>query len=239
MSIGYKIRLLREKHGLKQINLANVLQVSPQAVSKWERGANCPDMAQLVKIARLFNASADYLLGITKAENGVFEASVLCSGIAGFARRSVSMNAHDLAAHINGIFYHLTESALKFDGIPVKYVGDGFLCFFSGPDHADRAIEAAVHGKRVVDREDLAMAIHTGDIYLGLVGHPNYAMRDIMGETVNRAFLMLEWIIKHSRSRVGASDRTIAAAVKPLKAELHGNVVIDLMGEMADVYDIL
>jgi transcriptional regulator with XRE-family HTH domain len=38
MGIGQTIRLLREKHGFKQINLANALQVSPQAVSKWERG---------------------------------------------------------------------------------------------------------------------------------------------------------------------------------------------------------
>ena len=63
--IGSRLRLLREKHGLKQVNLANALQVTPQAVSKWEKGANLPDVHVLTKIARLFDVSTDYILGLT------------------------------------------------------------------------------------------------------------------------------------------------------------------------------
>ena len=194
MEIGQKIRALREKHGLKQINLANALQVSPQAVSKWERGAASPETPLLMKIARLFDVSTDYLLGITDFESGVFEATVFCSGITQFERRSISMNSRELADYANVLFYHLTESVLKFDGVPVKYVGDGFLCFFSGPAHADRALSAAIHAKKAIHQQDLVIALNSGDIYLGRVGHPDYAARDIVGEAVNRAFLIMGWI---------------------------------------------
>lgn len=214
LDVGYKILLLRKKHGLKQINLANAMQVSPQAVSKWEHGANCPDISQLVKIAKLFNVSTDFLFGVTDAQNGVFEATVFCTGVTRFARRSISMASKNLANYVNGLLYQLTESVLKFDGIPIKYVGDGFLCFFFCADHADRAIKAAIYAKKVIFREDLVIAVHSGEIYLGIVGHPNYAMRDIVGESVNRAFLMLEWISNHCTSGIGATGTTVDLATK-------------------------
>jgi len=129
MDLGQKIRILREKHGLKQINLANALQVSPQAVSKWEKGANSPDLPALMKMARFFDVSTDYLLGLTDRESGTFDATVFCSGMNRFARFSMSVNSREIADHANVIFYHLTESVLKYDGIPVKYVGGWFFMF--------------------------------------------------------------------------------------------------------------
>jgi class 3 adenylate cyclase len=238
MDMGRTIRLLRERHGFKQVNLANALQVSPQAVSKWEKGANLPDVGQLLKISRLFDVSVDYLLGATDAESGIFEATVLCTGVARFAQRSAAVGPRDVAEYINGLFYHLTESALRFDGIPVKYVGDGFLCFFSGPDHADRAIDAAKQARKVVYQQDLAIAINTGEIYLGLVGHPHYAMRDIIGATVNRAFLVLGWVSENCPSRVGATESTINRAERACDTVRHPGVKIDLIGEKVDLFEI-
>jgi len=238
METGQKIRELREKHGLKQINLANALQVSPQAVSKWERGAACPETGLLMKIARLFNVSTDYLLGITDVESGVFEATVFCSGITHFEHRSISMNSRELADYANVLFYHLTESVLKFDGVPVKYVGDGFLCFFSGPTHADRALDAAIHAKRVLRHEDLVIALNSGDIYLGRVGHPDYAVRDIVGEAVNRAFLIMGWISANCPSGIGAAETVIKRANKSFDATLHPAAVIDLIQDPVNIYEI-
>jgi transcriptional regulator with XRE-family HTH domain len=239
MDIGKTIRLLRERHGLKQINLANALQVSSQAVSKWERCANYPDIETLKKIADLFDVSSDYLLGITDIPNGIFEATVFCTGIARFARRSLATNSRDVAEYINGVFYHLTESVLKYDGVPVKYVGDGFLCFFSGADHADRAIEAAKHAKNVIYQKDLTISINTGEIYLGLVGHPNYATRDIVGATVNHAFLVLGWISSNCISGIGATEAVIKKAKKTYNTLHHQDVKIDLVEKKIDLYEII
>ena len=69
-------RQQREKLGLKQHDLAHALQVSPQAVSKWERGENAPDIALLIPLAKLLGISTDSLLGYNEGEADVFEATV-------------------------------------------------------------------------------------------------------------------------------------------------------------------
>jgi len=238
MDVGSKIRFLREKHGLKQINLANALQVSPQAVSKWEKGANLPDIPILLKIAKLFDVTTDYLLGATEAGSGVFEATVFCSGITRFAQRSISMNSKEMADYTNVLFYHLTESVLKFDGVPVKYVGDGFLCFFSGPDHADRALRSAIYAKKVIYQKELVISLNTGSIYLGMIGHPQYAFRDIVGETINRAFLIIEWISKNCPSGIGATEAVIKRVNQSFDTMLHHGIRIPLIDEVVDIYEI-
>lgn len=239
MEVGNKIRFLREQRGLKQINLADALQVSPQAVSKWERDANYPDITILLKIAQFFDVSTDYLLGITDIRNGVFEATVFCSGVTYFAQRSASTHSKETADYVNVLFYHLTESVLKFDGVPVKYVGDGFLCFFSGPTHADRALQAAIHAKKVIFQKDLVIALNSGDIYLGLIGHPHYAMRDIIGETVNNAFIIMEWVSKHCLSGIGATETVMKRVKETYSTTLYPGVGTDLIKKTVDVYEIL
>ncbi len=238
MDIGLKIRLLREKHGLKQVNLANALQVTPQAVSKWEKGANLPDVEVLIKISRLFNVSADFLLGLTEAGSGVFEATVFCSGVTHFEKRSISMGSKELADYTNVLFYDLTESILKYDGIPVKYVGDGFLSFFSGIDHADRALNAAIHAKKVIYQKDLCITLNSGNIYMGLIGHPRYAARDIVGEAVNRAFLVMGWASRNCPSGVAATEAVMASAKGLFKTTRHTGVKIDLLDGQVDILEI-
>lgn len=238
MDVGSKIRFLRERHGLKQINLANALQVSPQAVSKWEKGANLPDIPILLRIAKLFDVTTDYLLGATDVGSGVFEATVFCSGITHFAQRSISMNSKEMADYTNVLFYHLTESVLKFDGVPVKYVGDGFLCFFSGPDHVDRALRSAIYAKKVIYQKELVISLNTGNIYLGMIGHPQYAFCDIVGETINRAFLVIEWISKNCSSGIGAPEAVIKRASQSFNTTLHPGVRIPLIDEVVDIYEI-
>jgi len=55
------IRLRKEK-GLTQADVAERLSVSPQAVSKWEKGDSFPDVSLLAPLARLFGVSVDELL---------------------------------------------------------------------------------------------------------------------------------------------------------------------------------
>lgn len=62
MQIGEKIRALRKERKRTQEQLAEALHVSPQAVSKWETGASCPDVEALPPIAAYFGVSIDELL---------------------------------------------------------------------------------------------------------------------------------------------------------------------------------
>ncbi|MBO4932018.1 MAG: helix-turn-helix transcriptional regulator [Clostridia bacterium] len=63
-NIGAKIAELRREHNMKQDELAEMLGVTPQAVSKWENGASMPDISLLPKIAQIFGVTIDDLFGV-------------------------------------------------------------------------------------------------------------------------------------------------------------------------------
>ena len=65
IKINEQIAFLRKQKGLTQEELASVLGVTNQAVSKWESAQCCPDIQLLPDIARLFDVSVDELLGYT------------------------------------------------------------------------------------------------------------------------------------------------------------------------------
>ena len=62
MTFGEKLLDLRRKNGMSQDTLADQLGVSRQAVSKWERDEAVPETDKIIRIARLFHVSTDYLL---------------------------------------------------------------------------------------------------------------------------------------------------------------------------------
>jgi len=63
-----RIKNLRKSRGITQEQLAGFLDISPQAVSRWETGASCPDIALLPQIAEFFGITTDELLGVNDAE---------------------------------------------------------------------------------------------------------------------------------------------------------------------------
>ncbi|CRZ33848.1 transcriptional regulator with XRE-family HTH domain [Herbinix hemicellulosilytica] len=62
MIFSEKLQLLRKNKGLTQEELAEKLDVSRQAVAKWESGQGYPDIANLIQISNLFNVTIDYLV---------------------------------------------------------------------------------------------------------------------------------------------------------------------------------
>ena len=69
IKINEQIVFLRKLNGLTQEDLANLLGISNQAVSKWETGHSCPDIQLLPKLAHIFNESIDKLLGYSSASS--------------------------------------------------------------------------------------------------------------------------------------------------------------------------
>lgn len=62
MILADKIMQLRKKNGWSQEELANQLNVSRQAVSKWESAQAAPDLSKVLAMSQLFGVTTDYLL---------------------------------------------------------------------------------------------------------------------------------------------------------------------------------
>ena len=90
MILADKIIDLRKKNGWSQEDLAEMLGVSRQAISKWEGAQSMPDMNRIIRLSEIFNVSTDFLL---KDDQEVAETSVVTydSGTEDFQIRPVSM----------------------------------------------------------------------------------------------------------------------------------------------------
>ena len=62
MNVSEKIRTLRKSKGMSQEELAGQVNISRQAVSRWENGTALPDADNIVQLSKLFGDTTDYLL---------------------------------------------------------------------------------------------------------------------------------------------------------------------------------
>lgn len=60
------LKFLRQEKGLGQVELSQKLGVSKGVISMWENGLREPTMSSLIILAKFFNVSIDYLVGIEK-----------------------------------------------------------------------------------------------------------------------------------------------------------------------------
>ena len=60
-----RLKELREEKGLSLKQLSKEIGISDVAIGRWERKARIPNIEALIVIAKYFNVSADYLLGLT------------------------------------------------------------------------------------------------------------------------------------------------------------------------------
>ena len=91
-TIGEMISSLRKEKGMTQNELAEKMNVTDKAVSKWERDLSCPDINTISKLANILDVSVDELLQAKKKENSntklkdlinlIFKAISLAMGIA-------------------------------------------------------------------------------------------------------------------------------------------------------------
>lgn len=70
--IGEKIAYYRKLNSMTQAELASKLNISTQAVSKWEQNITSPDIMLLPELAKIFDISIDELFGIKVNKEPVF-----------------------------------------------------------------------------------------------------------------------------------------------------------------------
>ena len=65
MNYYERLRCMREDNDLTQDDIANLLQTTRQQVSKWEIGTQMMGVDKYITLAKYYNVSVDYLLGLT------------------------------------------------------------------------------------------------------------------------------------------------------------------------------
>ena len=78
MDIGSNIRALRKERGMTQETLAEFLNVSVAAISKWETQRGIPELKMIINLATIFNVSLDRLIGY---ENIVNDLDYCCDNL--------------------------------------------------------------------------------------------------------------------------------------------------------------
>ena len=78
MNFSEKLSKLRKEKNYTQEQLAKLLGVSRQAVSKWESGTAYPETATLIEIGKLFDCSMDYLLKDEITDKTSVQDGILC-----------------------------------------------------------------------------------------------------------------------------------------------------------------
>ena len=77
--LAEKLYKLRKDRGLSQEKLAEQLNVSRQAISKWESGVAVPELEKLIVISNYFGVSVDYLLKEDEEMTGIVVGNNDCS----------------------------------------------------------------------------------------------------------------------------------------------------------------
>lgn len=62
MTLGKKLKEIRKSFGLSQDELAEMMHVSRQAITKWENDNGLPDVSNLQELSKVFGLTVDYLL---------------------------------------------------------------------------------------------------------------------------------------------------------------------------------
>ena len=93
-TLGTTISSLRKEKEMTQLELAEKMNVTDKAVSKWERDLSCPDVNTLPRLAEIFDVSVDELMQVKERSQGpdsekigkivnlIFKALALAMGVA-------------------------------------------------------------------------------------------------------------------------------------------------------------
>lgn len=69
--VGTRLQDARRTAALTQDEVATALRVTSESVSRWENGKNAPPITQVVHLAKLYDVSVDWLVGLASHESGL------------------------------------------------------------------------------------------------------------------------------------------------------------------------
>ena len=98
-----KLRQMRKKMGITQAKLAKKLKVSPSTIGMYEQGRREPDAEMLVKMAKFFDVSVDYLVGVSKCHKNISNIDELAEQIGIILKEQYGLKISDESVNSNKI----------------------------------------------------------------------------------------------------------------------------------------
>lgn len=121
MSVGERIIELRKKQNISQGQLAKSLDVSRQAVSKWENDQASPDTMKLIKLAELLNTEVEYL---ATGRHPVYESPPIVVNLVKKEDKVIEKVVE------KPVVKHITR--VKYRRNPIEFIVLGVACFVVG-----------------------------------------------------------------------------------------------------------
>ncbi len=183
-----RLKELRKRDGLSQASLSSLLDVTQQAVGKWETGRSTPDPQTLARIAELFRVSADYLLGCSGGSAGAvseYPIPIIGTVRAGFGALAFEEDYGEEYARVKDperYFYLL----VKGDSMEPR-ISDGDLALV----HRQPTLESGDLGVVVFGEGEgtLKKFVQRGSAVILQPFNPAYTPQVIMGEDLEHLYI--------------------------------------------------
>lgn len=128
--LSERLKELRKRDGLSQVEFAKKFNISTGTIGNWETGAREPDATTLLKIAKFFNVTVDYLLSDNRQKNPP-------QSDGAFDQIFSEKDELDISRRLDAMLSDLDKnnSALMFDGEPLDDESRELLISASPPEH--------------------------------------------------------------------------------------------------------
>ena len=181
--------------------------------------------------------------------------TILFSDIRGFTTLSEKLAPEEVVALLNPYLEAMTKVIYRHGGTVDKYEGDAIIAFFgepvSYPDHALRAVRAAVDMRKALDelktrwesdgtpRPNLEMGIgvHSGEVFVGLLGSAQRINYTVIGDAANLAS-RLQDLTKTYQWPILISESTQRQVQEEFESEFVDSVLVKGKSEPVNTYKL-